>query len=163
MTIRSRPIGVRRALLWMFILSSSGTLKLRNLSFLGRSGSWPEIIADVHSLTETEIEHDGKRFLARSARAPLALRATGIALPPTFRPAAADCPADPEILCQGTGTGGNAAGASSPSDETELSCKERLCIAFGSSALHTPESCQAQKRLPIEPLLGALAPKVRNQ
>jgi hypothetical protein len=34
MTIRSRPIGVRRALLWMFIRSSSGTLKLRNLSFL---------------------------------------------------------------------------------------------------------------------------------
>src|ERR1700686_5332101 len=34
MTIRSRPIGVRRALLWMFIRSSSGTRKLRNLSFL---------------------------------------------------------------------------------------------------------------------------------
>jgi hypothetical protein len=59
------------------------------IAALGRSGSWPEIIADVHSLTETEIEHDGKRFLARSA-ASLALRATGVALPPTLRPAAAD-------------------------------------------------------------------------
>jgi hypothetical protein len=130
---------------------------------LGRSGSWPENIADVHSLTETEIEHDGKWFLARSAPRPaasLALRATGVALPPTGRPAAADRLADPEMECQVTGTGGNAVGASSPSDETELSCKERLCIAFGSSALHTPESCHAQKGLPIEPLLGALAPKV---
>jgi hypothetical protein len=34
MTIRSRPIGISRALLWMFIRSSSGTLKLRNPSFL---------------------------------------------------------------------------------------------------------------------------------
>jgi hypothetical protein len=45
---------------------------------LGRSGSWPEIIADLDSLTETEIEYDGKR-----------LRATGVALPPTVRDAAA--------------------------------------------------------------------------
>jgi hypothetical protein len=60
-------------------------------------------------------------------------------------------------------TGRECGGASSPSDETELSCKERLCIAFGSSALHPPESCQAQKGLPIEPVLGALAPEVRNQ
>jgi hypothetical protein len=29
------------------------------IAALGCSGSWPEIIADVHSLTETEIEHDG--------------------------------------------------------------------------------------------------------
>jgi hypothetical protein len=28
--------------------------------------SWPQIIADLDSLTETEIEHDGKRFAARS-------------------------------------------------------------------------------------------------
>ena len=34
---------------------------------LGRSGSWPEIIADLDSLTETEIEYDGKRFIVRSA------------------------------------------------------------------------------------------------
>ena len=34
---------------------------------LGRSGSWPEIIADLDSLTETEIAYDGKRFIVRSA------------------------------------------------------------------------------------------------
>ena len=33
------------------------------ISALGRSGSWPHIIADLDSLTETEIEHDGKRFV----------------------------------------------------------------------------------------------------
>jgi transposase len=55
---------------------------------LGRSGSWSEIIADLDSLTETEIEQDGKRFVVRSAPCPaasLALRATGVALPPTVR------------------------------------------------------------------------------
>ena len=42
------------------------------------------------SRTETEIEHDGKRFVARSAPRPaasLALRAVGVALPPTIRAA----------------------------------------------------------------------------
>jgi hypothetical protein len=41
---------------------------------------------------ETEIEHDGKRFLVRSAPRPaagLGLRAAGVALPPTVRDAAA--------------------------------------------------------------------------
>jgi hypothetical protein len=63
------------------------------IAALGRSGSWPEIIADLDSLTETEIEHDGKRFLVRSAprsAASLALRAAGIALPPTVRQTAID-------------------------------------------------------------------------
>jgi hypothetical protein len=58
------------------------------ISALGRSGSWPQIIADLDSLTETEIEHDGKRFLVRSAPRPaasLAIRAVGVALPPTVR------------------------------------------------------------------------------
>ena len=58
------------------------------ISALGRSGSWPHIIADLDSLTETEIEHDGKRFVVRSAPRPaasLAIRAVGIALPPTVR------------------------------------------------------------------------------
>ena len=61
------------------------------IAALGRSGSWPEIIADLDSLTETEIEHDGKRFQVRSAARPaasLALRAAGVALPPTVRLAA---------------------------------------------------------------------------
>ena len=60
------------------------------IAALGRSGSWPEIIADLDSLTETEIEQDGKRFVLRCAprqAASLALRATGVALPPTVRAA----------------------------------------------------------------------------
>jgi Transposase DDE domain len=58
------------------------------ISALGRSGSWPQIIADLDSLTETEIEHDRKRFVVRSAPRPaasLAIRAVGVALPPTVR------------------------------------------------------------------------------
>jgi transposase len=60
------------------------------IAALGRSGSWPDIIADLDSLTETEIEHDGKRFVVRSAPRPaasLALRAAGVAPPPTVREA----------------------------------------------------------------------------
>ena len=34
-TMRSRPSGVRRAFLWMFIRFSEESLKLRNSSFLG--------------------------------------------------------------------------------------------------------------------------------
>ena len=55
---------------------------------LGKPGSWPEILADLRSLTETEVEQDGKRFMLRSAPRPaasLALRAVGVALPPTVR------------------------------------------------------------------------------
>ena len=60
------------------------------IAALGRPGSWPEIIADLEFATETE--HDGKRFVVRSAPRPaasLALRAAGVALPPTVREAAA--------------------------------------------------------------------------
>ena len=52
----------------------------------------PDILADLDSLTETEIEYDGKRFIVRSAPRPaasLALRAAGVALPPTVRDATA--------------------------------------------------------------------------
>ena len=62
------------------------------IAALGRSGSWPEIVADLDSLTQTEIEHDGKRLLVRAAPRPaasLALRAAGVALPPAIRDAAA--------------------------------------------------------------------------
>jgi hypothetical protein len=62
------------------------------LPAIGRSGSWPEIIADLDSLTETEIEQDGKCFTVRSAPRPaasLAIRAAGVALPPTVRDASA--------------------------------------------------------------------------
>jgi hypothetical protein len=50
--------------------------------------SWPDVIADLDSLTQTELEQDGKRFLLRSAPRPLASRALaalGVALPPTLR------------------------------------------------------------------------------
>jgi transposase len=63
------------------------------IAALERTSSWPEIITDLDSLTETEIEHDGKRFIVRSAARPaasLALRAAGVALPPTVRQASAD-------------------------------------------------------------------------
>jgi hypothetical protein len=52
----------------------------------GESGSWPAILADLDSLTETEIEQDGARFRLCSAPRPaasLAFRASGVALPPT--------------------------------------------------------------------------------
>ena len=70
------------------------------ISALGRSGSWPQIIADLDSLTETEIEHDGKRFVVRSAPRPaasLAIRAVGIALPPTVRQVADLISTDPKM------------------------------------------------------------------
>jgi len=60
------------------------------IAVLGRVSSWPEIVADLDSLTETEVEQDGKRFIIRSApraAASLAVRATGVALPPTIRQA----------------------------------------------------------------------------
>jgi hypothetical protein len=62
------------------------------IAALGRLGSWPETIADLDSLTETEIAYDSKRFIVRSAprrAASLALRAAGVALPPTVRDATA--------------------------------------------------------------------------
>jgi len=39
---------------------------------LGKPGSWPEILADLNSLTETEIQQDNKRFMLRSAPRPAA-------------------------------------------------------------------------------------------
>ena len=62
------------------------------IAAFARSGSRREIIADPNSLAETEIEHDGKHFfihLAPRPAASLALRAAGVALPPTVREAAA--------------------------------------------------------------------------
>jgi len=54
----------------------------------GAHASWPTLMADLDSLTETEVEQDGKRFLLRSSPRPgasLALSALGVALPPTMR------------------------------------------------------------------------------
>jgi transposase len=62
------------------------------IAALGHAASWPAILADLDALTETEIEQDGKRFLLRSAAKPaasLALRAAGVALPPTLQLVAA--------------------------------------------------------------------------
>lgn len=56
------------------------------IAALGLEASWPAILADLDSLTRTEVEQDGKRFRVRSAPRPaasVALRAAGIALPPT--------------------------------------------------------------------------------
>ena len=60
---------------------------------LGHKASWPAILADLDALTETEVEQDGRRFLLRStpkSAASLALRAAGVALPPTVQAATAD-------------------------------------------------------------------------
>jgi hypothetical protein len=49
-------------------------------------GTWPEIIGDLDSLTE--VEQDSECFAARSAPRPAAggaIRAAGVALPPTVR------------------------------------------------------------------------------
>ena len=82
----------KRLHLWREVGASMIAIDTLVIAALGRSGSWPEIIADLDSLTETEIEHDGKRFIVRSAPRPaasLAIRAAGVALPPTVREAAA--------------------------------------------------------------------------
>jgi hypothetical protein len=58
------------------------------IATLGQANSWPDILADLGTLTETEVEQDGKRFLLRAPPRPaasLALRAAGVALPPTVR------------------------------------------------------------------------------
>jgi hypothetical protein len=65
----------------------------QRIAALGRTASWTETLADLDSLTETAIAHDGKRFLVRSTPRPaasLALRAAGVALPPTVQPLAGD-------------------------------------------------------------------------
>jgi transposase len=62
------------------------------IAALGHTGSWPAIITDLDALTETEVEQDARRFLLRSAPRPaasLALRAAGVALPPTVQALAA--------------------------------------------------------------------------
>jgi len=65
----------------------------QRIAALGRDSSWSEIRADLDSLTETEIVHDDRHFLVRSAPRPaasLAVRAAGVALPPTVQALAAD-------------------------------------------------------------------------
>jgi hypothetical protein len=59
---------------------------------LGLEASWPAMLADLDSLTRTEVEQEGKRFFVRSAPRPaatIALRAARVALPPTIEALAA--------------------------------------------------------------------------
>ncbi len=83
---------MRRPLFCSFLaLVLKAELQAR-IAALGNNGSWPAIIADLDALTETEIEQDGRRLLLRSAPKPaasLALRAAGVALPPTVQAVAA--------------------------------------------------------------------------
>ena len=63
------------------------------IAALGRTASWPAVIADLDSLSETEMDQNGKRFLLRSAPRPaasIALRAAGAALPSTVQAASAN-------------------------------------------------------------------------
>ena len=61
----------------------------QRIAALDRTVSWTENLADLDSL----IAHEGRRFLVRSTPRPaasLALRAAGVALPPTVQPLAGD-------------------------------------------------------------------------
>jgi hypothetical protein len=65
----------------------------QRIAALGRAGSWSKIRADLDSLTETATVHHGRRLLVRSEprhAASLAVRAAGVALPPTVQSLAAD-------------------------------------------------------------------------
>ncbi len=53
-------------------LFGGGELEDRLAAASGARASWPTVIADLDSLTETEVEQDGKRFLLRSAPRPAA-------------------------------------------------------------------------------------------
>ena len=41
------------------------------IATLGHASSWPNVLADLDSLTETEVEQDGKRFCCARRHAPL--------------------------------------------------------------------------------------------
>ena len=64
---------------------------------LGRPRSCPEIIADLNSLTKTEVAYEGKRFIVRSAPRP----AAGPSCVRQHRLTVRDLtPAQPEMWCQ---------------------------------------------------------------
>ena len=63
------------------------------IAAFGQKGSWPAIIGDLDALTETEVEQDGRRFMLQSTPRPsasLALRAAGVAPPPSVQSIAGD-------------------------------------------------------------------------
>ena len=89
---RKRDETIRGHVFCSFLALVLKTELESRIETLGREGSWPEILADLSSLTETEVDQDGKRFLLRSAPKPaasLALKAAGVALPATVLPAEA--------------------------------------------------------------------------
>jgi hypothetical protein len=94
--LTTRPIfrkldeTIRGHVFCSFLALALKTKLEERIAALDRVSSWPEIIDDLDSLTETEIEYDGKHFIVRSAPRPaatLALRAAGVALLPTVRDA----------------------------------------------------------------------------
>ena len=89
---RKRDETIRGHVFCSFLALVLKTELESRIEALGREGSWPEILADLGSLTETAVEQAGKRFLLRSAPRPaasLALKVAGVALPPTVLPAEA--------------------------------------------------------------------------
>ena len=58
--------------------------------------SWPDVIADLNSLTEAEVEQDGKRFLLRSAPRPPPLSRSPPSASPCRRPCARSQTPDPQ-------------------------------------------------------------------
>jgi hypothetical protein len=69
---------------------------------LARCGSWPQIIADLDSLTETEIEHDSKRSSAtRHVRPPASpcVRLASHCRRPCVRPRSADPTRSENVDC----------------------------------------------------------------
>lgn len=59
-----------------------------HLDKAGHSLEWGDVVRDLDALTETEIEHQGKRFLLRSVAKGTCgkvFQAVGVSLPPTVR------------------------------------------------------------------------------
>jgi hypothetical protein len=78
--VEERDETIRGHVFCSFLALVLKTALEERIAALGRSGSWPEIIADLNSLTEAEISYDSKRFVVRSPprfAASLALRAAG--------------------------------------------------------------------------------------
>ena len=116
---------------------------------LGHTGSWPALIADLDALTETEVEQDGRRFLLRSTprtAASLALRAAGVALPPTVQAIAAALITIPEHVVPRRRNGANCR-AFSITCERALSKTGLTQSAYRrASALSPRRACRSSKR-----------------
>jgi len=81
------PLGGAEVNAIVTVTSAGGAARAGPAAGAGARASWPAVMADLDSLTETEVEQDGKHFLLRSTPRPgasLALSALGVALPPTL-------------------------------------------------------------------------------